>query len=88
MFKHLSDESLHVLLTLLNGIWASSDLPPSWLHSIIVPIPKPKKPSHLPSYRPVFLKLFYSIAPFSLSTRRFRPQSQIKGAGSGAQLKI
>jgi len=23
----------------------------------------------------VFLKLFYSIAPFSLSTRRFRPPS-------------
>jgi len=28
--------------------------------------------------RPVFLKLFYSIAPFSLSTRRFRPPSLIK----------
>jgi len=24
--------------------------------------------------RPVFLKLLYSIAPFSLSTRGFRPQ--------------
>jgi len=56
MFKHLSDKSLHVLLTFLNGIWASSDLPPSWLHSIIVPIPKPKKPSHLPSpYSPISL---------------------------------
>jgi len=56
MFKHLSDKSLHVLLTLLNGIWASSDLPPSWLHSIIVPILKPKKPSHLPSScRPISL---------------------------------
>jgi len=30
------------------------------------------------SSRSVFLKLFYSIAPFSLSTRRFRPLSLIK----------
>jgi len=56
MFKHMSDISLNVLFTLLNGIWASSDLPPAWIHSIIVPIPKPKKPSHLPSsYRTISL---------------------------------
>jgi len=28
--------------------------------------------------RPVFLQLFYSIAPFSLSKRRFRPPSLLK----------
>jgi len=31
-----------------------------------------------PSLKPVFLKLFYSIATFSLSTRRFRPPSLMK----------
>ena len=30
------------------------------------------------SPKPVFLKLFYSIAPFSHSTRHFRPPSLIK----------
>jgi len=31
--------------------------------------------AHLLCTRSVFLKLFYSIAPFSLSTRRFCPQA-------------
>jgi len=30
------------------------------------------------AFRTVFLKLFYSIAPFSLSTRRFRPSKPDK----------
>jgi len=56
IFKHMSNVSLNALLTLLNGIWASSDLPPAWLHSIIIPIPKPKKRPHLPSsYRTISL---------------------------------
>jgi len=36
--------------------------------------------------RVVFLKRFYSIAPFSLSTRHFRPQSVINQT-QGSQLK-
>ena len=34
----------------------------------------------------MFLKLFYSIAPFSLSTRRFRPPNLIKQT-QGSKLK-
>jgi len=34
--------------------------------------------SKILSFRPVFLKLFCSIAPFSLSTHLFRPPSLVK----------
>ena len=40
----------------------------------------------LRSTRPVFLKLFYSIAPFSLSTRGFRSLRMINQT-RGSQLK-
>ena len=57
MFKHMSDTSLQVLLNLYNSIWNPGVLPPSWSHSLVVPIPKPSKPSYLPSpYRPISLK--------------------------------
>ena len=56
MFKHMSIKSLEVLLQLFNKIWFTGKIPPSWLHSIVVPIPKPNKPAHLPSsYRPISL---------------------------------
>jgi len=47
MFKHTSIKSLEVVLQLFNKIWFTGKIPPSWLHSIIVPIPKPNKPAHL-----------------------------------------
>jgi len=42
-----------------------------------VPLNKEIKPSTKPTTLPIagFLKHFYSIAPFSLSTRRFSPTS-------------
>jgi len=56
MFKHMSIKSLEVLLQLFNKIWFTGNIPPSWLHSIVVAIPKPNKPAHLPSsYRPISL---------------------------------
>ena len=56
MFKRMSIKSLEVMLQLFNKIWFTGKIPPSWLHSIVVPVPKPNKPAHLPSsYRPVSL---------------------------------
>ena len=56
MFKHMSDTSLQVLLSLYNSISKSGAIPQSWTHPLVVPIPKPNKPSYLPSsYRPISL---------------------------------
>jgi len=56
MFKHMSDTSLQVLLSLYNSIWNSGVIPQSWSHSLVVPIPKLNKLSYLPSsYRPILL---------------------------------
>ena len=42
------------MLQLFNKIWFTGKIPPSWLHSIIVPIPK--QTGALPSsYRPISL---------------------------------
>jgi len=49
MFKHMSTKLLDVMLQLFDKIWFTGKIPPSWLHSIIIAIPKPNKPSHLPS---------------------------------------
>jgi len=56
MFKHMSIKSLEVMLQLFNKIWFTGKIPPSWLHSIVAPIPKPNKPAHLlSSYGPISL---------------------------------
>jgi len=52
MFEHLSIQSLEIMLQLFNKIWFTGKIPPSWLHSIIVPIAKPNQPSHLPANIP------------------------------------
>ena len=73
MFKHTSIKSLEVMLQLFNKIWFTGKIRPSWLHSIVVPNPKPNKPSHLPSsYRPISLtsnvcKLFEKMIVFRLT---------------------
>ena len=67
MFKHMFIKSLEAMLQLFNKIWFTGKILPSWLHSIVVPIPKPNKTAHLPSsYRPISLtsnvcKLFEKI---------------------------
>jgi len=49
MFKHLSHDCLETVLFLFNNIWSTGVVPKSWLHSIVIPIYKPGKPSNLPS---------------------------------------
>jgi len=56
MFKHMSIKSQEVMLQLFNKIWFTGKIPPSCLHSVVVPIPKPNNPAHLlSSYRPISL---------------------------------
>ena len=56
MIKHLSDESLIVLLTLYNRIWRDNVFPSSWRRAIVIPIIKPgKDPSNPSNYRPIAL---------------------------------
>jgi len=56
LLKHLLDESLRVLVRLVNRVWATGALPTSWRHSTVVPVHKPTKPAHLQSsHRPISL---------------------------------
>ena len=56
LLKHLSDESLEVLLRIMNDIWTSGDFPETWHQAIVVPIPKPgKDPTNPTNYRPIAL---------------------------------
>jgi ribonuclease HI len=73
MIRGLDDMSLYKLLDIFNGIWETGLLPPSWKHSIVVPIPKPgKEPTSASSYRPIsltscFCKLFEKIVTARLA---------------------
>ena len=56
LLYNLHDNSKIVLLNLLNKIWHGGQLPTSWHHAIIIPIPKQGKDKTLPTgYRPVSL---------------------------------
>ena len=52
----MPNHCLQILLLLFNRIWFTGEIPPEWLHSMIVPLHKPNKPVNLPhSYRPISL---------------------------------
>ncbi|GFN81148.1 Gag-Pol polyprotein [Plakobranchus ocellatus] len=56
--RHLPESCLHTLLKLLNNIWTTGDIPPSWREASVVPIPKPGKDPFDPSnYRPIVLTI-------------------------------
>ena len=56
MLNHMPEHCLQTILLLFNKIWFSGELPMCWLHSIIVPLHKPNKPTNLPSSsRPISL---------------------------------
>ena len=43
LLKHLHDDSLLLLLYILNHIWLTQDFPTSWRTAIIIPVPKSGK---------------------------------------------
>ena len=54
--KHLPDESLNLLIRLLNEVLRGNSFPRSWSHATVVPIPKPDKDHTNPTnYRPISL---------------------------------
>ncbi|KAL2092977.1 hypothetical protein ACEWY4_010289 [Coilia grayii] len=56
LIEQLCDMSKSVILKLYNMVWEQGQLPSSWKHSIIVPIPKPgKDKTEAKSYRPIAL---------------------------------
>ena len=55
-YKHLTDRSLAIALSIFNTLWKTSQLPPLWKHSNVIAILKQSKPPELPtSYRPISL---------------------------------
>ncbi|GFS02376.1 RNA-directed DNA polymerase from mobile element jockey [Elysia marginata] len=51
---HLPSKCLDILLKILNDIWSSGIIPPSWKEAKIIPIPKPNRdPSDPNNYRPI-----------------------------------
>ena len=56
LLKSLPDPCLDVLLSLMNDIWLSGNVPSVWKQATVVPIPKPGKDHSDPSnYRPIAL---------------------------------
>ncbi|GBN60052.1 RNA-directed DNA polymerase from mobile element jockey [Araneus ventricosus] len=56
MLRCLTLVNLKKILSLVNKIWLSGNIPPSWKHSVIIPILKPgKNASELKSYRLISL---------------------------------
>ena len=56
LLKYLPEDSLLLLLYILNHIWLMQDFPTLWKTAIIIPVPKPGKVLSDPgSYRPIAL---------------------------------
>ena len=56
MIRHLPEHAKIYLLNILNKIWETGIIPPSWKIAIVVPFKKPNKDPNQPtSYRPISL---------------------------------
>ena len=56
LLKHLTPDSLSLLLDIYNYIWRTGNFPQCWSEAIVIPIPKPGKDHSDPNnYRPISL---------------------------------
>ena len=56
ILKNLPNESLIILLDLINEYWESHNFPPSWREALVIPLPKEGKDhDYANSYRPIAL---------------------------------
>ena len=56
ILRHIPEETLKILLNILNEYWKKDSFPESWREAFIIPIPKPDKDLSLPiNYRPIAL---------------------------------
>ena len=56
VIKHLPEETLIILLDIINDIWVRGDFPNIWREAHIIPLPKPNKDlSNKINYRPIAL---------------------------------
>ena len=56
ILKHLPDDTLKILLELINEYWETGSFPECWRSALLLPIPKPGKDPYDPnSYRPIAL---------------------------------
>ena len=61
MLFHLPSEAKFYLLSLFNYYWETSQIPPSWKHPIINPIPKSNcNSNNADAYRPIAITSAYS----------------------------
>ena len=49
MLKHVPQSSKDIILKLCNDIWFSGIFPKSWIHAIVIPIPKRGEPLIYPT---------------------------------------
>ncbi len=55
LLKHLSEQSLLVLLKMFNHIWKTGTVPKLWKEALVIPMPKPGKDHDPWNYRPIAL---------------------------------
>ena len=56
IIRHIPEETLKILLNIINGHWTDGTFPKEWRLAFIIPIPKPGKDLLLPiNYRPIAL---------------------------------
>ena len=73
MFKHMSEYGKEIVLTFINKIWNTGDIPDAWRHAIIIPILKPGQSKHIAtSYRPIALTSNFSKIMEKLIVNRLK----------------